>query len=101
MPTPAQLLHPQIPNSVDTTQLKLFLQSQELGSYDLLWAYSPTDANPNVGLRFTRSAKESGSYYREPYPLTVSVYASELPALPIVPLPLEIQDVQELLLLLQ
>jgi hypothetical protein len=101
MPSPAQILHLQIPNSVDTTQLKVFLQSQEISSYDLLWAYSPTDAVPNVGFRFIRSAKEPGSYYREPYPLTVSVKASELPALPVVPLPLEIQDVQELLNLLQ
>ena len=101
MPSPAKLLRPQIPNSVDTTQLKVFLQSQEIGSYDLLWAYSFTDAVYTIGLRFTRSSKEPGSYYREPYPFTVSTFVPELPALPIVPLPFEIQDVQELLLLLQ
>ncbi len=100
MPTPAKLLRPQIPNSVDTTNLKLFLQSQEIGSYDLLWTYSSIDAVHTIGLRFTRSTKEPGSYYREPYPFTVSTYVPELPSLPVLPLPLEIQDVQELLLLL-
>jgi hypothetical protein len=87
----------QIPRSVDRTQLKTFLQSQELGSYELLWAYSPTDAVPTIGFRFTRTAKEPGAYYRDPYPVTVCAYSSVFPELPVVHAVLELSDIQELL----
>ena len=94
----AQHLLTQIPKSVDTTQLKNFLQSQTLGTYDLLWAYSPTDAEPTVGFRFTRLAKEPGAYYRDPYPITVCSYFSVVPELPVVRAVLELSDIQELLI---
>lgn len=96
--TLAQCLLAQIPRSVDITELKTFLQSQVLGSYELLWAYSPTDAEPTVGFRFTRLAKEPGAYYRDPYPITVCAYSSIFPELPVVEAFLDSQDVQELLL---
>jgi len=97
----AQQILAQIPNSVDTTQLKLFLQSQTLGSFTILWSYSPTDAEPTVGFRFTRKEKEPGAYYRDPYPLTVCVYSSVFPNLPIVEVMLQLEDIQELLTSLQ
>ncbi len=82
----------QIPKSVDKTQLITFLSSQTLGSYDLIWAFDPVDEQPTVGLRFTRSERPPGAYYRDPYPVTVQVLASRLPELPVVQLPLDVTE---------
>ena len=91
----------QIPRSVGVTQLKTFLQGQTIGSFDLLWNYSPTDAEPTVGFRFRRYEKEPGAYYRDPYPLTVCVYSSVFSELPIVEAALDSTDVSTLLTSLQ
>ncbi len=87
-----QQLAAQIPNAVDTTQLKDFLQSQVIGFYDLVWAFDPVDKQPTVGLRFQRSERPAGAYYRDPYPVTVQVLASRLPELPLVQLPVDVTE---------
>ncbi len=87
-----QQLAAQIPKSVNLTNVRTFLMSQTIGSFDLVWAFDPLEAEPTVGLRFTRSERPPGSYYRDPYPVTVQVLASRLPELPVVQLPVEVSE---------
>lgn len=86
----AQRVLAQIPKTVDITHLKIFLLSQELGICEVF-------TQKTSGFRFRRSMKEPGAYYRDPYPLTVCVFVSDIPDLPIVEAALELHDMQELL----
>ena len=76
-----------------------FLNSSNLGEYELLWdcAYSKQP----VGLRVERCERSPGAYYRDPYPLFLTVLAPSAIMMPQVRYPLTPKDISTLISALQ
>lgn len=76
-----------------------FLHSSNLGVYELLWdcAYSKQP----VGLRVERCERSPDAYYRDPYPLFLTVLAPSAIMMPEVKYPLTQKDISSLISALQ
>jgi hypothetical protein len=76
-----------------------FLHGSTLGIYELLWdcAYSKQP----VGLRVERCGRSPDAYYRDPYPLFLTVIAPAALMMPTVRYPMTQKDIQSLISVVQ
>ena len=79
-----------IQNIQNIQQTIIFLNSsQKIGSHELLY--------PLTGFRFKRSERTRGEYYREPYPLTLTLFFPNISNFPDVTYPLTQDNVKEII----
>ncbi len=76
-----------------------FLHGSDIGIYELIWdcAYSKQP----VGLRVERCGRSPDAYYRDPYPLFLTVLAPAALMMPIVRYPMTQKDKHSLISVLQ
>jgi hypothetical protein len=76
-----------------------FLHSSNIGTYELVWdcAYSKQP----VGLRVERCGRSPDAYYRDPYPLFLTVLAPSALMMPQIRYPMTTKDMSTLISALQ
>ncbi len=74
-----------------------FLKANILGTCDLEWDSQGT----RICLRIERKEREVGAYYRDPYPLILTVLCPDVLSFPRISYPVTESDVQSLISALQ
>lgn len=83
-------------NQMKLRQARHFLHENNLlGSYTLVWEDPVTRVN--LGLRFDRTERGQGDYYRDPYPLYAILSSSDISKIPFLKIPITLEQVSDLL----
>lgn len=88
---------PNLPgNKVKIQQAIVFLKDpQAMGPHEFLWECPMS--RQQVGFRLQRYDRLPGMYYREPYPLAITLVAPKIYSFPDITYPLTQSDVKEII----